>query len=90
MLRKAIVTAAALSLTATPVLAQSAAPSAAPAAAPAGVTAPEPGSETVQGSELRRGYLLPLLGLTALVLAILALTHTWPFDRDEEAVPTSP
>jgi hypothetical protein len=84
MLKKTIAALAALSMTATPLLAQASAP------ATAGIVSPEPAAETVQGSELRRGYILPLLGLTAAVLAILALTHTWPFDRNEEAVPTSP
>jgi hypothetical protein len=87
MFGKALAAIAALSLVASPALAQTGAPrTAAPAAG-----LPQPAAETVEGSELRRGYLLPLLGLTAAILAILALTHTWPFDNnDDDAVPTSP
>jgi hypothetical protein len=85
MLKKTIAAFAALSMTATPLLAQASAP------ATAGIVSPEPAAETVQGSELRRGYLLPLLGLTAAILALLALTDKWPFDgKDKGTLPTSP
>ena len=74
MLKKTLVAAAAFSLAASPVLAQA-------------QTAPvEPAQEQVDGSELRgRGTILPLLALTAIILAILALTNTWPFDEDPES-----
>ena len=71
MLKKTLVAAAAFSLAATPVLAQSQAPI-------------EPDSEQVEGSELR-GVLLPGLALLAIILAVLALTDTWPFDEDPQS-----
>ena len=74
MLKKTLVAAAAFSLAASPVLAQA-------------QTAPvQPAQEQVDGSELRgRGTILPLLAITAIILAILALTNTWPFDEDPES-----
>ena len=74
MLKKTLLTAAAFSLAAAPVMAQA-------------QTAPvEPAQEQVDGSELRgRGVLLPLIAVTAIILAILALTDTWPFDEDPES-----
>ena len=78
MLKKAMVSLAALSFMANPVLAQST------AAAPT----PEPAAETVEGSELyRTGFIIPLLGVTILVLVILAATETFPFDDDEPVSP---
>jgi hypothetical protein len=83
MLKKALATAAAMSLLTSPVLAQS---RPLPQTG-ASVVAPEPAAESAEGSELLRGgYILPLLGLAAVILAILALTNTWPFDDK----PTSP
>ena len=72
MLKKTLVAAAAFSLVASPVLAQAR-------------TAPiQPAQEEVEGSELRgRGTILPLLAVVAIILAILALTDTWPFDEPE-------
>ena len=75
MLKKTLAAAAALSMAVTPVLAQSA-------------PAPEPATEQVEGSEMRGGVILPAIVVAAIILAILALTDTWPFD-DEEPV-TSP
>jgi hypothetical protein len=73
MLKKSLMAAAAFSLAASPVLAQSR-------------TAPvQPAEESVEGSELRRGTLLPGLALVAIILAILALTDTWPFDEDPQS-----
>jgi nucleoside recognition membrane protein YjiH len=70
MFKKTLVAVAAFSLAATPVLAQSQAPI-------------QPDSEQAQGSELRgRGVILPLAVIIALILGILALTDTWPFDED--------
>ena len=78
MLKRAIVSLASLSLMSSPVLAQA-------ATAP---QAPEPAAETVEGSELyRTGYIIPLLGITVLVLVILAATGTAPFDDDEPVSP---
>ena len=69
MLKKTLVAAAAFSLAASPVLAQSQMP------------APAPVSEEVEGSEMRgRGKILPFIAVAAIILAILALTDTWPFD----------
>ena len=69
MLKKTLVAAAAFSLAASPVLAQSQA------------AAPAPSIEEVEGSEMRgRGKILPFLAVAAIILAILALTDTWPFD----------
>jgi hypothetical protein len=72
MLKKTLAAAAALSLAATPVLAQSRAPI-------------EPASEQVEGSEIRGGVILPSLALIALILAVLKLTDSWPFDEDPQS-----
>ena len=74
MLKKSLMAAAAFSLAASPVLAQS-------------QTAPvQPAEESVEGSELRgRGVLLPAIAVVAIILAILALTDTWPFDEDPDS-----
>jgi len=78
VLKKAMVSLAALSFMANPVLAQA-------TTAPA---APAPAAETVEGSELyRTGIILPLLGVTVLLLVILAATKTFPFDEDEPVSP---
>ena len=78
VLKKFMVSLAALSFMANPVLAQST------TAAPA----PEPAAETVEGNELyRTGFIIPLLGVTILVLVILAATETFPFDDDEPVSP---
>lgn len=71
MFKKTLAAAAALSLAATPVLAQS--------------RAPEPASEQVEGSEIRGGVILPTLVLIALILAVLKATDTWPFDEDPQS-----
>ncbi|HEX8364725.1 MAG TPA: hypothetical protein VF603_05510 [Allosphingosinicella sp.] len=72
MLKKTIAAAAAFSLAATPVLAQSQAPI-------------EPASEQVEGSEIRGGVILPTLAVIALILAILKATDSWPFDEDPQS-----
>ena len=71
MLKKTLMAAAAFSLAAGPALAQS-------QSAPV-----EPASEQVEGSEFRGGVILPAIAIAALILAILALTDTWPFDEPE-------
>ena len=59
---------------------------AAPAIAAAQQAAPAPAVERIDdGSELRAGYILPLIGLAALIIAVLLLTG-----EDGEAVPLSP
>jgi len=74
MLKKTLMAAAAFSLAVSPAIAQS-------QAAPV-----QPADESVEGSELRgRGVLLPGLAVVAIILAILALTNTWPFDEDPQS-----
>jgi glycerol uptake facilitator-like aquaporin len=60
---------ASVALMATPTIAaaQQAAPVAAAEVAPAG--------ENVNGSELRGGFIIPLIALVAIILGILAATH---------------
>ena len=78
MLKKVLVSVAALSLAASPVLAQ----------AGASRAVPEPAGETVEGAEMYRGgFILPTLGVIAVILVILYATDTWPFDDDEPASP---
>ncbi len=77
MLNKALVSVAALSLAASPVLAQ----------AGASRAVPEPAAEAGEGNELfRGGIIIPTLAVLAVILIILAATETWPFD-DEPASP---
>ena len=75
MLRKAMASAVALSLVASPVLAQS------------NVRAPAPAAEQVDSDDQlrRRGFILPLLGIAAILLLLWA-TDTWPFDEDDEPI----
>jgi hypothetical protein len=35
----------------------------------------EPASESVEGSELRGGFIIPLIAIIAIILGILAATH---------------
>ena len=35
----------------------------------------EPASEQVEGSELRGGFIIPLIAIVAIILGILAATH---------------
>lgn len=46
------------------------------------------GADVGEGSELRRGGIILPIVVVAIVLAILALTDTWPFDEDDP--PESP
>ncbi|MDP8994640.1 MAG: hypothetical protein M3N07_06645 [Pseudomonadota bacterium] len=58
---------------------------AAPTIAVAQTTAPiEPASEQVEGSELRGGFIIPLIAIIAIILGILAATH------EDEDPPHSP
>ena len=71
--KKAITAVSAVALLATPTIA-------------AAQTAPvEPASETVEGSELRGGFIIPLIALIAIILGILAATH-----NDDDDLPHSP
>lgn len=36
----------------------------------------EPASEQVEGSELRGGFIIPLIAIVAIILGILAATHS--------------
>jgi hypothetical protein len=44
-----------------------------------------PANETVEGSELRGGFIIPLIALIAIILGILAATHD-----DDGDLPHSP
>jgi len=77
MLKKALASLAALSLMASPVIAQA-------TAIPA---APEPAVERVEGSEMRGGWFVPAAIGVVLLLAILALTDSWPFGDDDPESP---
>jgi hypothetical protein len=44
------------------------------------------GAEMEKANELRGGYLIPTVAIIGLILLILALTDTWPFDDE----PVSP
>ncbi len=80
MLKKALVSVAALSLAASPV----------PAKAGAAQAVPEPAAEAAEAAEgtelFRGGIIIPTLVVLAAILVILALTDTRPFD-DEPASP---
>jgi hypothetical protein len=57
---------------------------AAPTVAAAQSAPVEPASETVEGSELRGGFIIPLIAIVAIILGILAAIH------DDEEPPHSP
>jgi hypothetical protein len=57
---------------------------AAPTVAAAQSAPVEPASETVEGSELRGGFIIPLIAIVAIILGILAAIH------DDEDPPHSP
>jgi hypothetical protein len=73
----------AVALSATPTMA--AASSAAAAARPTQVA---PAEENVEGSELRGGWIIPLIALIAIILGICAATDIC--GDDEEDLPPSP
>lgn len=70
---------AAVALTVSPTVA------AAQAAAP---TQLAPAEEAVEGSELRGGFIIPLLAIVAIILGILAATGE--LEGDDEGAPRSP
>ena len=84
-MRRLLVTAAtAMAMAAAPTIASA---QSASAPAPAGMTEVQPAGEDLDGSELkgRKGFILPLLVLVAIILALL-LTQ-----KDEkQVIPTSP
>lgn len=47
----------------------------APTAAAAQSAPIEPAAENVEGSELRGGFIIPLIAIVAIILGILAATH---------------
>ncbi len=57
---------------------------AAPTVAAAQGAPVEPASESVEGSELRGGFIIPLIAIIAIILGILAATH------NDDDPPTSP
>ena len=61
---------------------------AAPTMAVAQSAAPEPASESVEGSELRGGFIVPLLALIAIILGLCAATDIC--GADDEELPDSP
>jgi hypothetical protein len=71
----------AVALSATPAVA---AASSAAAASRATQVAPE--DESVEGSELRGGFIIPLIAIVAIILGILAATQ----GDDDDDLPTSP
>jgi hypothetical protein len=77
MLKQSMAALAALSLAAAPAIAQTA-----PVAPVAGIE--RVGAET-DGEQLRGGFILPLVGIVAIVIAIILLTR----DNDDD-LPTSP
>ncbi|MBV9372918.1 MAG: hypothetical protein JO109_14810 [Alphaproteobacteria bacterium] len=58
---------------------------AAQSSAAAGGTEVSPAGESVNGSELRGGFIIPLIALIAIILGILAATH-----NDDDNLPHSP
>jgi hypothetical protein len=64
---KLISAAAALALAAGPAAAAARTP-------PPAIQAPVPAAETVEGSEIRGGFILPLLVIIAVIIAVLLLT----------------
>jgi hypothetical protein len=61
---------------------------AAPTMAVAQSAAPEPATESVEGSELRGGFIIPLLALIAIILGLCAATDICGADEDD--LPHSP
>ncbi|HEX8654725.1 MAG TPA: hypothetical protein VF693_05840 [Allosphingosinicella sp.] len=76
--KKVITAASALALIAAPTM----------AVAQSAAAAPEPATESVEGSELRGGFIIPLLALIAIILGLCAATDICGADDDE--LPKSP
>lgn len=46
------------------------------------------GAQMEEESDLRgRGIIIPTLAIVGVILLLLALTDTWPFDKDESVSP---
>jgi hypothetical protein len=80
-----IAAAASVALMTTPTLAAAQASSAAAASASREVA---PSTETVDGEQLRGGFIIPLIALIAIILGICAATDVCGGDDDD--LPTSP
>jgi hypothetical protein len=81
-----IAAAASVALMTTPTLA--AAQATASAAAAASNAEVAPATETVEGEQLRGGWIIPLIALIAIILGICAATEVCGGDDDDQ--PTSP
>jgi hypothetical protein len=79
-----IAAAASVALMTTPTLAAAQATASAVSAA----TEVAPASETVEGEQLRGGWIIPLIALIAIILGLCAATEICGGDDDE--LPTSP
>ena len=79
MIRRLLALVAAAAVVATPVAAQA---SRAAAPAPAAARA---GAPMEDANQVRGGFILPLIIIVALILGILKLTDTWPFEEDPES-----
>ena len=73
-------------IAATASVALMAAPTMAAAQTSAAATEIAPGGENVQGSELRGGFIIPLIALVAIILGIIAATR----GNDDGDLPHSP
>ncbi len=80
-----IAAATAVALSATPVMA-----SASTAASAARATQVAPAAENVEGSELRGGFIIPLIALIAIILGICAATNSCGFGGNKGKIPTTP
>ncbi len=80
-----IAAAASVALITTPTLAAAQATSSAAASASREVA---PAAETVEGDQLRGGWIIPLIALIAIILGICAATDVCGGDDDD--LPTSP
>jgi hypothetical protein len=79
-----IAAAASVALIATPTLASAQASAAASASATREVA---PATETVEGEQLRGGFIIPLIALIAIILGLCVATNVCGDDND---LPTSP
>jgi hypothetical protein len=79
-----IAAAASVALIATPTLASAQASAAASASATREVA---PATETVEGDQLRGGFIIPLIALIAIILGLCVATNVCGDDND---LPTSP
>ena len=82
-----IAAATAVAMTVTPTVAAASTSAAVSQAAAAQEVAPA--SESVEGSELRGGWIIPLIALIAIILGLCVATDICGGDDDED-LPTSP